>query len=81
MNVEFTEELESILNQLTLRFHDILKSEISKYLLAVNTEYSKVSLQFLEKLDNSFKSKLLKYELIFFINITLHSSNIFIGHI
>lgn len=70
MNVEFTEELESILNQFTLRFHDILKAEITKYLLALNEEYSKVFLQFLDKLDNSFKSKLLKYVFISFINIT-----------
>lgn len=61
MNAEFTEDLEGILIQLSLKFHDILKVEISNSLLAVNGEYSKVFLQFLDKLDNSFKSKLLKY--------------------
>lgn len=60
MNVELTEELETVLVHLTLKFHDILKDEISKYLLGVHEEYSKIFLQFLDKLDNGFKSKLLK---------------------
>ncbi|CAH1958670.1 unnamed protein product [Acanthoscelides obtectus] len=66
LSLEFSEGLLNLINDVSLNHEDILIQELTTYLS--NTEDNlKISLQFLERVNNDLKSKLLRYTFILYI--------------